>query len=117
MKKTIAIPERLNKPADKLTPEERLELLNYGDQPMTAEEIAQRQVEDAAHEAFKEQYLATEYARKRRLSLAPLDGEGMDAMRKALDALFDGEIVAPAEYTDYRKKVQEIKDANPKGEK
>ena len=45
MKKTIAIPYRLQK--SYLTETEKAELAKYGDQLMTAEEIAEREVDEA----------------------------------------------------------------------
>lgn len=44
-KKTLAIPARLQK--ESLTEEELQELSSYGDQPMTEEEIEQRQIDEA----------------------------------------------------------------------
>lgn len=58
MKKTIAIPARLNKPVELLTEEERQELQNYGDKEMTPEEIAAREEECARSDAATAAYVA-----------------------------------------------------------
>jgi hypothetical protein len=79
---------------------------------MTAEEIAERQAEEAAWLAAREKYLAEEkYKDDRRAKLEPLDGDGMDAMRKAIESLSVALSVAlPQEYQEYAAKVQAIKD-------
>ena len=53
MKKTIATPVRLQRPAKELTKAEKDELKNYGDKDLTAEEIAAREAEEAAALAAK----------------------------------------------------------------
>lgn len=53
------------------------------------------------------------YADKRRAELSPLDGEGMDAIRKEIAAIRAGEPETD-DYRAYREKVLEIKNKHPK---
>jgi len=63
------------------------------------------------YEAYKEP--PDMYKYKREAEFVQLDGEGMDAVRKAIVALANGQPV-PVEYTEYQAKVDAIKAANPK---
>lgn len=49
----------------------------------------------------------------RRKELSKLDGEGFDAIRKEIDAIRAGE-PQTSEYQEYRRKVEVIKENNPK---
>ncbi len=49
MKKTVATPVRLQKPASRLSKKEKTELKNFGDKTLSAQEIADRGAEEAAH--------------------------------------------------------------------
>jgi hypothetical protein len=85
---------------------------------LTPEEITERQAEEEAFLAKKQKYEAEEkYKDLRRAELAPLDGEGMDAIRKAITALAANSPV-PAEFTAYTAKVEAIKAKyqKPKGD-
>lgn len=59
------------------------------------------------------------YAVRREMAFKNIDGEGMDAMRKALEKLYaEAEyLVPPVEFEEYMAKVDAIKDANPKPRK
>ncbi len=91
-------------------------IAGVGNVPMTAEEIAQRQAEEAAWAAKQAQYEAEQkYKDLRKAEMMPLDGDGMDAVRKAIDALANGEPL-PQEYVDYRNQIEAIKAKYPKPE-
>lgn len=61
------------------------------------------------------EFIANQYKRERAVELRSLDGDGMDAMRKAIVALAAGQgVQLPAEFNDYLAKVDAIKAAHPK---
>lgn len=80
------------------------------------EELDTRNELQARIDAEKARYIAEDkYKDDRRKAFAKLDGEGMDAMRKALEALYAvSSAVPPTEYQEYMDKVAEIKEAHPK---
>lgn len=56
-----------------------------------------------------------EYKRNRQSELKALDGEGMDAMRKAIEEIYEkSNAPFPPEYEEYRNKVYEVKSRHPK---
>lgn len=83
---------------------------------LTAEEISLRQTEEAEANIKRKNYEDNEaYKDKRRIKISSLDGEGMDAMRKAIAQLYsDANKVPPVELTEYLTKVETIKSENPK---
>jgi len=86
---------------------------------MTPEEIEERKAEEAAYAAKRQKYEAEEkYKDLRRAELSPLDGEGMDAMRKALTQIYSAldYLAPPEELEEYLNKVDQIKARHPKPE-
>lgn len=91
-------------------------LINGEIVPMTAEEIAARQAEEKEYlENLTEYKLKYKYKDDRKSEFISLDGEGMDAIRKAITAISNNEPV-PEEFTLYMDKVNEIKNKYPKPE-
>lgn len=91
-----------------------IKFVNGEEVEMTPDEIAAREAEEAAWEAKKAQYEAQEkYKDDRRTKLIQIDGEGMDAIRKAIVAFAAGDPV-PEEFTAYQAKVDAIKAEYPK---
>lgn len=86
---------------------------------LTSKEISDRQKDEAKYIAARQKYEAEEkYKDLRRAELAPLDGEGMDAMRKAIESLADFLVTdLPPEYQAYVSKVEAIKTKHPKPQK
>lgn len=81
---------------------------------LTPAEVAERQAEEAQWQQQNEKYeREVKYKDQRRSLLMTLDGDGMDAMRKALIALANGDPL-PAEFTEYLSKVEAIKASIPK---
>lgn len=109
MIKTFAIPERLNKPEDELTEAEKTELATFGDQPMTAEEIAEREAEIAANVAAAPlvdwQYKIAEADKKIPRQLEDVIDVLPDDMRAK---------IAPQTLTAYNAK-KELRASKPKG--
>ena len=92
-----------------------MNLISWRGRPFTPEEEAAWDIEEAADIAARKLYREQEkYKDDRKAELAPLDGDGMDAMRKAISALSAGEQV-PQEFTDYMAKVAAIKQKYTKG--
>jgi len=91
-----------------------IKLVNGEPVTMTALEIEERQAEEVFYAARKQKYeVEQKYADQRKEKLAPIDGEGMDAMRKAIEALAAGRPV-PQEFDEYITKVEAIKQQYPK---
>ena len=82
---------------------------------LTPEELAQREKDEAKHEARQIELKNNKYAADRAKELVTLDGEGMDVMRKAIAAIAVGEPV-PVEFEHYLQKVEVIKEKYPKTE-
>lgn len=82
---------------------------------MNDEELAAYTARCEAEDIKQAELATTEYKRKREAELAPLDGDGMDAIRKEIADIRAGQPESP-EYADYRQKVQAIKDKHPKPE-
>lgn len=77
---------------------------------LTAEEIAAEQAWQAADKAV---FDALPYDVKRKRELEVLDGEGLDAIRKEIEALRNGDPETP-EYAAYKAKVDTVKTKYPK---
>jgi FMN phosphatase YigB (HAD superfamily) len=89
-------------------------IAGVGNVPMSEEEIAQLQAEEAAWIAKKQKYETEQkYKDQRKVEMLALDGDGLDAIRKAIDALANGEAL-PQEYVDYRDQINAIKAKYPK---
>jgi hypothetical protein len=88
--------------------------------PYTPEQTAARQAEINAELAKLTKYEAEEkYKDLRQAALIPLDGEGMDAMRKALTQIYSAldYLAPPVELEEYFGKVEAIKTKHPKPQK
>lgn len=118
--KTIAYPARLFKSGtrelrDDLSDDEKIEVAKLGHQRLTADELAERQLEEIAHqekmEAEAEDYKKNgyKYRRKEKFDQIPL-GDQLDALWKALAVAEN----LPQESKDMLKRIQDVKNSEPK---
>jgi hypothetical protein len=111
MKKTVAIPARLLKPEDQLSPEEKLELANFGDQPLTDDDLAEIEVREANDAKEKADRAKVKYREDRAREYPPI-GDQLDAVMKWLAT--ESEFTVPAELKSLAMQCMSVKAKHPK---
>ena len=121
--KSVAIPAKFFKLGTKeirtdLSDDEKIELSNFGHQPLSAEDIAQRQLDELEAQE-KRDLLARDielngykYRRKEKFNSLPV-GDQLDAIWKAIKAISESAQI-PQDSLDMLQKIQAIKDSEPK---
>lgn len=122
MKRVVAIPLKYLAPGtnavrEDLTPEEKADAAQYGEFPLTEEEIAARQAEaeqaEAEAAAYRAEMQATEYRRLRAAEYPPI-GDQLDAIMKWLAT--ETEFGIPAELKSLAMTCMSVKSKYPKPE-